>query len=76
MRERKSYVSPIYMIVSGTARVVMVSPGGEEIDVLELRSGECFGVSDLLKIIVSKLNLTCKDSLKVCSLLTKSFVGS
>jgi CRP-like cAMP-binding protein len=53
--KRKSFTNPIYMITSGAAMVELQTEG-EKIEVVELRSGEIFGYSDVLKTIVSKLS--------------------
>jgi len=52
MRKKKCFLSPFVMILKGTAKVIMKDDNGAEIEVAELRSGEIFGLSDLLKIIV------------------------
>jgi CRP-like cAMP-binding protein len=51
--KRKSFTNPIYLITSGAAMVELETQG-EKIEVVELRSGEIFGYSDVLKTIVSK----------------------
>ena len=52
---RKNY-SNMYFITSGTADVVMIDSTNKnkEVVIAELRPGEIFGVSDLLRITVSK----------------------
>lgn len=52
MRPRPKLISPVFLIISGTAEVVMEGPHGKEV-IGQLRSGDVFGISDLLKIIVS-----------------------
>jgi hypothetical protein len=53
--QRKSYFGSLYMIVKGRARVVMKDwkDPSIEIEVADLRPGGVFGISDVLKIVVS-----------------------
>ena len=53
--QRKSYFGSFYMIVRGRARVVMRDWNDPtiEIEVADLRPGAVFGISDVLKIVVS-----------------------
>jgi len=55
--KKTTYCSSIFFILSGTADVIMYdkSNRNKEVLIAELRSGEFFGVSDLLKITVSFL---------------------
>lgn len=55
MRDPVSLVSPVGLILSGTAHVVMYDEKDQPVKVADLRSGEVFGLSDLLRITVSDI---------------------
>ena len=52
---RKSYFGSLFMILKGRAKVVMRDWKDKSIEIVvdELRPGSVFGVSDLLKVVVS-----------------------
>lgn len=51
-------MSPLYIILRGSLKVIATDENGKQLEVHTLRYGDAFGYSDLLKVMVSnKLNI-------------------